>query len=182
MPKEVGWREAIERIIQLYELHKEAILRYFLRMTGNREEARELTQEAFYQACLSLYRFRQEASLKTWLFSIARNVYLKHLREKNKHKTVVWEEDVCFPEQKIKEINSPAEVLILKEERERVQKALAQLSETARTIIILKEYEQLSYEEIAGIFGQTVNWARVTFFRAKKQLGQVYRELEDEQE
>lgn len=172
----------MERIIQLYELHKEAILRYFLRMTGNREEAGELTQEAFYQACLSLYRFRQEASLKTWLFSIARNVYLKYLRGKSKHKTAVWEEELHFPEQNIKEINSPAEILILKEERERVKKALAQLSETARTIIVLKEYEQLSHEEIAGIFGQTVNWVRVTFFRAKKQLGQVYRELEDEQQ
>lgn len=172
----------MERIIQLYELHKEAIFRYFLRITGNRDEAGELTQEAFYQACLSLYRFRREASLKTWLYSIARNVYLKHLREKSKHKTVVWEENLHFTELNIKELNSPAEMLVLKEKRERVQEALGQLSETARTIIVLKEYEQLSYEEIAGIFGQTVNWARVTFFRAKKQLGQIYRELEDEQQ
>ena len=171
----------MERIIQLYELHKEAIFCYFLRMTGDWDEAAELTQEAFLQACLSLYRFRRQASLKTWLYSIARNVYLKYLRAKSKHKTVVWEEDSDFPEQNIKEINSPSEMLILKEERERIQKALGLLSETARTIIVLKEYEQLSYEEIAGIFGQTINWARVTFFRAKKQLGQIYRELEDEQ-
>lgn len=181
MPNLIGWGEAMERIIQLYELHKGAIFRYFLRMTGNWEEAGELTQETFYQACLSLYRFRQEASLKTWLYSIARNVYLKHVRDKSKHQTVIWDEDINFPEENIKESNSPAELLILKEERERVIEALGQLSETARTIIVLKEYEQLSYEEIAGIFSQTVNWARVTFFRAKKQLGQIYRELEDEQ-
>jgi len=165
----------MERIIKLYELYKEAIFRYFLRMTGNWEEAGECTQETFYQACLSLYRFRQESSLKTWLFSIARNVYLKNIRNKNKHKSVAWEEGLS-----LNESDSPPEVLILKEERERIQKALYRLPENARTIIILKEYEQLTYEEIAGIFQQTVNWVRVTFFRAKKQLGQVYRELEDD--
>jgi RNA polymerase sigma-70 factor (ECF subfamily) len=78
-------------------------------------------------------------------------------------------------------LDPPAEFLIRKEERERIQKALARLSENARAIIILREYEQLSYEEIAGIFGQTVNWARVNFFRAKQQLRQVYREMEVEQ-
>lgn len=86
-----------------------------------------------------------------------------------------------FNEQNMQVPDSPVEILILKEERERIQAALARLSENARTIIILKEYEQLSCEEISGIFGQTINWVRVTFFRANKQLGQFYRELEDEQ-
>jgi len=171
----------MEKIRKLYELHKEAIFRYFLRMTGNGDEAGELTQEAFYQACLSLHRFRQEASLKTWLFSIARNVYLKYLREKSKHKTIAWEENLAINGWDIHAGDPIAQVLIMKEERERIQAALTQLPENARTIIILKEYEQLSYEEIAVIFSQTVNWARVTFFRAKKQLGQVYRELEGDQ-
>lgn len=168
----------MKRIIELFELHNQAVFRYFLRMTGNWEEAGELTQETFYQACLSLYRFRQESSLKTWLFSIARNVYFKHLREKSKYKTVSWEENLPLNDQSNQESDSPSHLLILKEERERIQEALAQLPENARTIIILKEYEQLSYEEIAGIFGQTVNWVRVTFFRAKRQLGLVFRELE----
>ncbi|HHX51111.1 MAG TPA: RNA polymerase sigma factor [Clostridia bacterium] len=169
----------MKRIIQLYELHKEAIFRYFLRMIGNEEEAGELTQEVFFQACLSLYRFKQESSLKTWLFSIARNVYLKHLRKKGVYKTQTWEENLHFSEQEPQN-SDPAEILILKEERARIKKALALLPEKDRTIIILKEYEQLSYEEIARIYGQTVNWARVTFFRAKKRLGQVYREREDD--
>lgn len=172
----------MERIRNLYELHKEAIFRYFLRMSGNWEEAGELTQETFFQVCLSFYRFRQESTFKTWLFSIARNVYLKHLREKNKHRMISWEEDMPFQERVPQYKDPSAEVLILKEEREGIQRALALLSETARTIIILKEYEELSHEEIASIFGQTVNWSRVTYFRAKKQLGQVYRQLEGEQQ
>lgn len=164
----------------MYQLHKETIFRYFLRMTGNWEEAGELTQEAFYQACLSLYRFRNEASLKTWLFSIARNVYLNHLQREIRNKRLVHSETQTLDELNLGVNNSPVEIVILKEEQSRVRKGLAQLPENARNIIILKEYEQLSYEEIAKICGQSVNWVRVNFFRAKKQLGQIYRELEDD--
>jgi RNA polymerase sigma-70 factor (ECF subfamily) len=168
----------MNRIIELYELHNQAVFRYFLRMTGNYEEARELTQETFYQVCLSIFRFKNQSSLKTWLFSIARNVYLKRVRDKNKHKTLSFTDDIALPEPTPQELATPAELLIQKEERERIQIALSQLSENARSVIILKEYEQQSYEEIAGVLGQTVNWVRVTFYRAKKQLGQVYREME----
>lgn len=171
----------MDRIKKLYDHYKETVFGFFLRMTGNWEEAGELTQEVFFQACLSLYRFREDSSLKTWLFSIARNVYFKHLREKKKHRIQVLEDNFSSLEQGIQGLDPPAEFLIRKEERERIQKALARLSENARAIIILREYEQLSYEEIAGIFGQTVNWARVNFFRAKQQLRQVYREMEVEQ-
>ena len=52
----------MDRVRELYQLYKEPIFRYFLRMTGDWEEAGELTQEVFFQACLSLYRFRNEAS------------------------------------------------------------------------------------------------------------------------
>jgi RNA polymerase sigma-70 factor (ECF subfamily) len=172
----------MDRIKKLYELYKEAVFGFFLSLTGNGEEAGELTQQVFFQACLSLYRFRGESSLKTWLFSIARNVYLKHLREKSKYSTLTWEENMLSHHQNTEGPDPPAQTVIKKEERERIQKALAGLQENARTIIILKEYEQLSYEEIAGIFGQTVNWVRVNFFRAKKQLGKIYREMEDKQQ
>ncbi len=170
----------MERIKKLYELHKEAVFRYFLRMTGSWEEAVELTQETFYQACLSIYRFKGEAALKTWLFSIARNVYLKSIRKRAKFKRMVRDGPLLDNEPASNTPDLPAEALLLKEERERVRKALSQIPEISRTVIILKEYEGLSYEEIAGIFGQTVNWARVTFYRAKMKLGQICREQEDD--
>ncbi|MCR6546426.1 RNA polymerase sigma factor [Dehalobacterium formicoaceticum] len=167
----------MEKIRELYELHKETIFRYFYRMTGDEEEAGDLTQETFYQACLSFYRFRNDSSLKTWLFSIARNVYLKNLRDQKSHKTISWEENMDLNCSELSEADNPQELLIFKEERGMIRKALVELSETFRTILILREYEGFSYEEIACVFGQTVNWARVNFFRAKGQLGERYREL-----
>lgn len=170
----------MDRVRELYQLYKEPIFRYFLRMTGDWEEAGELTQEVFFQACLSLYRFRNEASLKTWLFSISRNVYLKHLQKEKRNKILVFEEaQSALDELSTGDSDAPDEIVVCREEQARVRQGLAQLSENARTVIILKEYEQLSYEEIAKICGQSINWARVNFFRAKKQLGQIYRELED---
>jgi RNA polymerase sigma-70 factor (ECF subfamily) len=170
----------MDRIIELYQLHREAIFGYLLRMTGSRDDAAELTQETFYQACLSLYRFKGESSLKTWLFSIARNVYLKWLRDKRRHKATLQEGSAADGMNGTTPTDPTADALLLKEERERVRLGLAMLPENARTILILKEYQQMSYQEIAGIFGQTVNWARVNFFRAKKQLRHVCRELEDD--
>ncbi|MDX9870951.1 MAG: sigma-70 family RNA polymerase sigma factor [Clostridia bacterium] len=167
----------MHRIRELYELYNQAVFRYFLRMTGNRDEAAELTQETFYQACLSVLRFRKQSSLKTWLYSIARNVYLKSLRNKGKPHALSPAESETFGFEPAGGDN-PADVLILKEERDRVREALTRLPENYRSILILKEFEQMTNEEIAGIFDQTPNWVRVTFFRAKRQLGEIYRNLE----
>jgi len=171
----------MKRIKKLYELYKEFILRYFLRMTGNLEEAGELTQETFYQACLSIHRFRQQSSAKTWLYAIARNVYLNNLRKKGKDKSIPWGDKV-LPSEKTLVNEDPSELIVLQEKKERITKALTLLPEKGRTVLILKEYEQLGYEEIAEIFDQSVNWVRVTFFRAKNQLYQVYKDLEGDDE
>ena len=168
----------MERVRQLYELYKELIFRYFLRLTGNMEEAGELTQETFYQACLSIHRFHHKSSAKTWLYAIARNVYLKNLRSKNKDKWLTVADYSWLERESEESVSDPGEQLIIKETRERIAQALLKLPESARTVLILKEYEQLNYEEIAEICGQSVNWARVTFFRAKKRLYQVYHDLE----
>ena len=58
----------MERIVQLYELYKESVFGYFLRMTGNKEEAADMTQETFYQACLSLFQFRENHPIKPGFF------------------------------------------------------------------------------------------------------------------
>lgn len=170
----------MERIKLLYQLYKGPLMGYFLRLTGNKEEAVELTQETFFQACLSIHRFREKSSAKTWLFAIARNVYLKSMKKKGANKSTPWG-DKPFPHDHLL-AKDPGEEVLIQEERERIVNALSKLSETYRTILILKEYEQLSYEEISEIFGKTVNWARVTFFRAKKQLFTVYEKLQGDDE
>ncbi|MGI6227359.1 MAG: RNA polymerase sigma factor [Peptococcales bacterium] len=170
----------MERVQQLYELYKILILRYFLRLTGNMEEAGELTQETFYQACLSIHRFHQKSSAKTWLYAVARNVYLKNLRKKSKDKWFPFDE-YSWSHTEFR-VGDPGEQIVIQETREQIAKALLKLPENHRTVLILKEYEQLGYEEIAEICGQTVNWARVTFFRAKKQLHQIYQKLEGDEQ
>ncbi|NLT96084.1 MAG: RNA polymerase sigma factor [Clostridia bacterium] len=170
----------MERVQKLYELYRTLIMRYFLRLTGNMEEAKELTQETFFQACLSIHSFHQKSSAKTWLYAIARNVYLKNLRKKSKDKYLPLDE-YSWAEGEFS-TGDPGEQMVIRETREKIAQALLKLPENARTVIILKEYEQLGYEEIAEICGQTVNWARVTFFRAKKNLLEIYQKLEGDEQ
>ena len=71
---------------QLYRRHKDELYRYLLALTGDREAAGDLLQETFLQAMLGIGRFRGESSVRTWLFAIARNLWLKSLRKKLRKK------------------------------------------------------------------------------------------------
>ena len=66
---------------KLYYLHKEELYRYLLGLTHHPEQAGDLMQETFLQAMLSIGRFRQQSSVRTWLFAIGRNLWLKELRK-----------------------------------------------------------------------------------------------------
>src|SRR5918999_4135144 len=68
----------------VFRAHQSSIYAYFLRMGGDAAEAEELTQETFYRACVSALRFRGESSVRTWLFGIARRVFLERLRARQR--------------------------------------------------------------------------------------------------
>ena len=76
---------------KLYYLHKEELYRYLLGLTHHPEQAGDLMQETFLQAMLSIGRFRQQSSVRTWLFAIGRNLWLKELR---KHRETVEYDDL----------------------------------------------------------------------------------------
>lgn len=156
---------------------REPILGYLLRLSGDYDLAEELTQETFFRAIQALPKFRKESSLKTWLFAIARNTYLSKLSKEHT-------KGIAFTLIDEKLLNSgendtdPAEQLLQKEQRLNMRKAIYCLQETYRTVIILREFEELSYGEIAKILGKTENWVRVTFYRAKQKLKEVYADVE----
>ena len=76
---------------KLYYLHKEELYRYLLGLTHDPEQAGDLMQETFLQAMLGIGRFRQHSSVRTWLFAIGRNLWLKELR---KHRETVEYDDL----------------------------------------------------------------------------------------
>ncbi|OPX87856.1 MAG: ECF RNA polymerase sigma factor SigE [Pelotomaculum sp. PtaB.Bin104] len=159
---------------QLYQEYRPMIFRYLYRCTGSYDLAEELTQETFYQAALSIAGFRGESGVSTWLYRIARNVRSKHRRKASRLLPAepAWFETAAATN------GDPEESLCEAELAGRVESVLASLPENYRSVILMREVENLSYEEIGAALGKSPQAARVILFRAKKRFREIYSTLE----
>lgn len=123
----------------------------------NGEEAYDLTQEVFYRALRSLTAFQGDCKFRTWLYTIARNVCLNHLREKKVRiglEGASLDAECDYPGSLPEPFDPKADVAQIVEARElqrAVDRVLATLSPEQRLLITLRDLEGLSYEEIAEI-------------------------------
>jgi RNA polymerase sigma-70 factor (ECF subfamily) len=172
-----GDRMAFEELIRR---HDREILRLAFHMLGNREEAREVFQETFLKAFRSLSRFRFESSFYTWIYRIATNVGLDHLRKRQTLKEEVsYESDSeSHPDRPaIKDTlaattyySNPERRLYGKEVGARIQEALKTLSEKERLVFELRHYQGLRLKMIGEIMGSTEETAKNYLFRATQKL------------
>lgn len=146
------------------------IFRYLYRRTGSYDLAEELTQETFYQAVLSIAGFRGESGVRTWLYRIARNVCAKHGRKKNH----MFPADPSWCETAPAAESDPEEALCGAELAGQVERTLSLLPEDYRSVILMREVENLSYDEIGAAMGKSPQAARVILFRAKKRFREIY--------
>jgi RNA polymerase sigma factor (sigma-70 family) len=127
--------------------------------------AEDLCAETFYKAYRSLQTFREvEASFSTWLYTIARNTVLSEMR-KHKNNMVSLEESGYTPQSS--SVDSPEQTMLRNEKVSMVRDAINNLPEKQRSALILREYDQLDYQEIANILGQTVSSVKSLLFRAR---------------
>ncbi len=164
---------AMSTIEKLYQRYRVSIFRYLHRMGGDYHLADELTQETFCRAFVSLKGFRGESTLSTWLFGIAYYVYTGYLRGRPMERNLPLKHDI--PD--ANNTNDPARHLEKAENWRLVRLALDKLPAEYRTVIILRELEGLSFEEIGAILGKSPATARVTLFRAKQKFHQLYKQL-----
>jgi RNA polymerase sigma-70 factor (ECF subfamily) len=172
-----GDRMAFEELIRR---HDREILRLAFHMLGNREEAREVFQETFLKAYRSLSRFRFESSFYTWIYRIATNVGLDHLRKRQTLKEEVsYESDSeSHPDRPaLKDTlaattyySNPERRLYGKEVGARIQEALKTLSEKERLVFELRHYQGLRLKMIGEIMGSTEETAKNYLFRATQKL------------
>lgn len=143
-----GDLDAFEQLVARYE-SKVYTIAY--RYTGNYADASDLAQEAFIRVYRSINSFRGESSLLTWLSRVVTNVCKDELRRRAKQKTVSMEEMAEKGQSPATEHkNRPLEELVLKKEwQEEVQQLLNTLSEDYRTVIVMRDVQGYSYEEIA---------------------------------
>jgi len=162
---------AFEKLVLEYE---KSVYNIALRMTGNSEDASDMTQEAFIKAYNSLQSFRGDSKFSVWLYRIATNVCLDFLRSRSRKPTVSLSvEDNEGEEVQLDvadESQSPELLLDRQMTRESVRRGLETLSPEYRQILLLREIRGLSYDEISQALGLEVGTVKSRIFRARKKL------------
>ena len=127
------------------------VYRFIRRYVGNREDARDLTQETFSKAFLNVSRLSDPARFSTWLYKIALNECRMRFR-REKRAAIVWvDEPTVESLEGIQEVPTPETVYSQGEVTERVRSAFFQLPEEQRVVILMKEYQGLKFHQIAEI-------------------------------
>lgn len=136
-----------------------------LGLLGNHDDAMELSQEAFLRAYKNFNKFERDKKFFTWYYKILRNLCLNFIRDrKNKKEVGLYEETTAS----IKV--APFEEIENKELGNLVQSALYELDENDREIIVLKEFQHLSYKEIAEVMDIPIGSVMSKLFYARKKL------------
>lgn len=166
-----GNANAFETLVLEYEKN---VYNIALRMTGNSEDAADMTQEALIKAYNSLQSFRGDSKFSVWLYRIVSNVCLDFLRSKNRRPTVslsVEDDDGEDAQLDVAdESQSPELLLDRKLTRDSVRRGLDSLPPDYRQILLLREIQGLSYDEIAQALSLEVGTVKSRIFRARKRL------------
>ena len=162
---------AFEKLVTEYE---KAVYAIAQRMTGNPEDAADMTQETFIKAYNSLGSFRGDSKFSVWLYRIANNVCLDFLRSRSRKPTVSLSvEDDEGEETQLDvadESQSPELLLERGLTRDAVRRGLDTLPPDYKQILLLREIQGLSYEEIASALGIDLGTVKSRIFRARKKL------------
>ena len=159
-----------EKLVTAYEKN---VYNIALRMVGDPDDAADMTQETFIKAYRALSSFRGDSKFSSWLYRIASNVCLDFLRSRSRHPQVslstVDEDDRAtfeLPDMR----QNPEEQLMKKLGMEAVRRGLDSLPEEQRQILLLREIQGFSYEEIAGALNLESGTVKSRIFRARKRL------------
>ena len=164
-----GDKRAFDLLVLKYQFRLQAIVSRFIRDT---DEVADVTQEAFIKAYRALPKFRGDSQFYTWLYRIAINTAKNYLVSKNR-RPANTDIDIGDAEQfadndKLIDETSPENSMMTEELAQVIKDSLNQLTEDLRTALTLREFEGMSYEEIAAIMDCPVGTVRSRIFRARE--------------
>jgi RNA polymerase sigma-70 factor (ECF subfamily) len=162
-----------EAFTVLVERHQGRVVGTIARMLGSPNEAEDLAQQVFVRVWKSAARWEPSAKFTTWLLTITRNLVFNEVRRRGRARTVPLEEsddDRAPREFADTSAPTPSEALATSELESAINAAIQSLAEQPRMALILRRYEELSYEEIADVLGTTVPAVKSILFRARTEL------------
>ncbi len=165
----------------LYERYEKAIFNLVYRQVGDFDDATDLTAQTFLHALRAYDRFRGEAQAYTWLYRIAVNLCKNHFRKRDREarfQLISLDAPINIDGEGMgREIEDnsycPEQMLEGKELQEKIQQAISNLSEDLRMVILLRDVQGLSYQEIADITRSSVEAVKSRIFRARGNLRKV---------
>ncbi|MGE5128329.1 MAG: RNA polymerase sigma factor [Sphingomonadaceae bacterium] len=163
---------------ELARRHQDRLFRFLLRLTGSRDDALDLVQESFLRAWQALPRWRPEAKFATWLFGIARNAAVDLLRRRGVVETAASEELPGRPDTAA----TPLARIEATERLRLLERALAVLSPEHREILLLREVEEMAYEDIAATLSVGEGTVKSRLSRARAAVLTEFRRLARESE
>jgi RNA polymerase sigma-70 factor (ECF subfamily) len=156
----------------LVDRHQSLVAGTVARMLGSNSDVEDISQQVFIRVWKSARRYVPRAKFTTWLLKITRNLVFNELRRSKRHAHVPLQTDPGAEEFPLKdEKNLAPDVSLLQTELQRaIEDAITQLPESQRVALILRRYEQLSYEEIAEVLDLSVPAVKSVLFRARTEL------------
>jgi RNA polymerase sigma-70 factor (ECF subfamily) len=156
--------EKVEDFEAIYVQHFDGVYKYVFSLCRNETMAEEITQETFYRAMEHIDKFEGKCKLYVWLCQIAKNTFLTYAKKQKRH---VSETDIDLS----KQIEPSFENEILdKETVWKLHKLLHELSDPYKEVFSLRVFGELPFSQIGELFGKSDSWARLIFYRAKKEL------------
>ena len=161
---------------QIYSTYFKSVYLYVMQLSGNEHIAEELTSETFFKAINSIDSFRGDCDMRVWLCQIAKNTYFSYLK-KNKKVFSIDESDL----QNVVDPDACIDVQIGEQEEARlIRKILHDMSDPYKEVFMWRVFGELSFKEIADLYGKNDNWACVTYHRARKMIQNRLEEIEHE--
>jgi RNA polymerase sigma-70 factor (ECF subfamily) len=164
-----GDTEAFGRLVQR---HEDRLYGTLVHLLGSTADALDVAQETFVLAWQNLASFRGDSAFYSWLFRIAHNAAVS-FRRRNRRATRSGDRAMDVREEETADLRpttDPAHGLLSEERRHAVQDALADLADDYRTVLVLKEMDGLSYEDIAAVVGCPIGTVRSRIHRARQEL------------
>ncbi|MGE5632629.1 MAG: sigma-70 family RNA polymerase sigma factor [Caulobacteraceae bacterium] len=164
--------ESFELLISSYDKKAYNIA---LRMMGNEEDAKDMAQEALIRVFKAVKDFKEQSSFSTWLYRIVTNVCLDELRRRKKEKTVSLENTVETDSGEMRlevcsDKETPENVYERLEQRQLIKDAIKELNEEYRSVIILRDIQGFSYEEISSMLDCSLGTIKSRINRARSAL------------
>jgi RNA polymerase sigma-70 factor (ECF subfamily) len=170
----------VSQLAILFERHHRALFRYFVCMNSAREQAEDLVQDVFFRMLRYRESYDPAQSFTAWMYQIARNAGVDQVRKRRPAEVVDIDAVLERRTELVSALPGPEENASHHQDLALLRRAMGQLPDDKREILVLSRFQGMKYEDIAEVLGCEVGTVKVRVYRAIRALEQIYFALEKE--